>query len=163
MCAPQKNYAFIDGNNLHLSTVELGWKLGHLKFRTFLRDKYSITLAYYFIGYVQENESLYDNLTKSGFTLIFKEIAHDAGGDIKGNVDAELVLQAMIDINEYDQALIVTSDGDFACLVRYLLKEGKLIRVLAASKGGCSSLLSKAAGPNIDYLDYLRDKLEYKK
>jgi len=155
MCAAKNNCAFIDGNNLHLSTIELGWKLGHLNFRNYLKDKDDVSLAYYFIGYVEDNESLYDNLRRNGFTLIFKEVAHDAGGDIKGNVDAELVLQVMIDFKEYNQAVIVTSDGDFACLVKYLLKEGKLKRVLAASKGGCSSLLSKAAGSNIDYLDYL--------
>ena len=41
-------------------------------------------------------------------------------GKPKGNVDAELVLQAMIDYQDYERAVIVTSDGDFACLVRYL-------------------------------------------
>lgn len=52
------------------------------------------------------------------------------GGKPKGNVDAELVLQAMIDYRDYERAVIVTSDGDFACLVRYLYEEGKLERVL---------------------------------
>lgn len=50
------------------------------------------------------------------------------GGKPKGNVDAELVLQAMIDYRDYERAVIVTSDGDFACLVRYLYEEGKLER-----------------------------------
>ena len=45
---------------------------------------------------------------------------------IKGNVDAELVLQAMIEINNYDQAIVVTGDGDFCCLVRYLFAKDKL-------------------------------------
>lgn len=41
-------------------------------------------------------------------------------GKRKGNVDAELVLQAMIEYPNYERAIIVTGDGDFGCLVRYL-------------------------------------------
>jgi len=84
------------------------------------------------------------------------------GGTIKGNCDAEMVLQAMIDINEYDKALIVTSDGDFGCLVKYLFKIGKLERVLAPCLAGSSVLLRSAAGSNIDFLENLRNKLEHK-
>jgi len=158
-----RNYAFVDGNNLYLSAKELGWKLGYRKFRTYLSDKYRVAVAYYFIGYIPDNESLYDNLRNDGFNLIFKEVSRDDRDNIKGNIDAELVLQAMIDINEYDKAVIVTSDGDFACLVKYLLQKEKLHTVLASSKSSCSKLLSRAAGTRIDYLDSLRNKLEYKK
>ncbi len=82
---------------------------------------------------------------------------------IKANVDAELVLQAMIDINKYDGAVIVTSDGDFTCLVKHLDNSGKLKRLLAASRGGCSKYLRIAAGSKVDYMDNLKFKLEYKK
>jgi len=163
MCAAIGNYAFIDGNNLYLSTKVLGWKLDNRRFRIYLSDKYNISLAYYFIGYIEDNEDLYNNLRKGGFELIFKEVGHDDENNIKGNIDAELVLQAMIDFDKYDQSVIVTSDGDFACLVKYLVQRGKLNAVLAASKFGCSRLLSKAAGTKIDFLDNLRNKLEYKK
>ena len=163
MYAPPNNYAFIDGNNLYLSTKELGWKVGHKQFKTFLKEKYNVSVAYYFIGYIKDNEDLYENLRKSGFTLIFKEVSRDEQDKPKGNIDAELVLQAMIDIGKYNQAVIVTSDGDFACLVKYLATQGKFLRVLASSRYGCSKLLSKAAKTSIDFLDDLREKLEYKK
>ncbi|MBI2917035.1 MAG: hypothetical protein HYY01_03490 [Chloroflexi bacterium] len=32
----------------------------------------------------------------------------------------------MIDFDAYQKAIIVTSDGDFACLVTYLQRMGKL-------------------------------------
>jgi len=38
-------------------------------------------------------------------------------GKVKGNCDAELILQAMIDIDKYEKAVLVSSDGDFACLI----------------------------------------------
>ena len=155
------HYAFIDGNNLYLSAKGLGWKIDNNKFRVYLKDKYKIDVAYYFIGYIKENENLYNNLKKAGFSLIFKKVGHGIDGKPKGNVDAELVLQAMIDIEKYNKALVVTSDGDFACLVSYLIKTGKLLKVLATSKTGCSDILSEAAGKDIDYLNFLRGKIEY--
>jgi len=157
------NYTFIDGNNLYLSTRELGWKLSYRKFRAYLADKYSVQIAYYFIGYIEDNKYLYDNLRHDGFHLIFKEVSRDERDNVKGNIDADLVLQAMIDIEKYDQAVIVTSDGDFTSLVEYLLQRKKLRVVLATSRDNCSKLLSRAAGTRIDFLDSLRDKLEYKK
>ena len=33
MAKPQTNYAFIDGNNLHLTMVNLGWALDYKRFR----------------------------------------------------------------------------------------------------------------------------------
>ena len=39
---------------------------------------------------------------------------------MKGNVDAELVLHAAaIEYKNYSKAVIVTSDGDFACLIKF--------------------------------------------
>jgi uncharacterized LabA/DUF88 family protein len=40
----------------------------------------------------------------------------------------------MIDLDNYERAVIVTSDGDFGCLVRYLYEKGKLERVLSPSR-----------------------------
>ena len=163
MKGTQKNYAFIDGNNLHLSVRNIGWKLDYRKFRRYLAEKYGVVRAYYFIGEIPGMERLYDGLMKYGYELVFKPPIQDKEGNYKGNVDAELVLQTMIDIDDYDGAVIVTSDGDFGCLVKYLNGKGKLERLLAASKGGCSKYLRKAAGSRVDYMDYLKEKLEYTK
>jgi uncharacterized LabA/DUF88 family protein len=163
MKKPQTNYAFIDGNNLHLSVKNIAWELDYRKFRNHLADKYDVAKAYYFIGKVPGMEKLYINLKSYGFKLIFKPPIKDKDGHYKGNVDTELVLQAMIDLKEYDGAVIVTSDGDFSCLVKYLNEVGKLKRLLAASRYGCSKYLRQAAGSKVDYMDDLKNKLEYRK
>ena len=72
-------------------------------------------------------------------------------------------MQAMIDIKDYDKALIVTGDGDFYCLVKYLDTSDKLLRVLAPSPLNCSSLLRKVAGKKISFVSDLMQKLEYKR
>ena len=48
-------YAFIDSQNLNLGTQRMGWKMDWRKFRKFLRDKYGVSQAYMFIGYMHEN------------------------------------------------------------------------------------------------------------
>jgi uncharacterized LabA/DUF88 family protein len=163
LAGKQINYAYIDGTNLHLTMVNVGWLLDYKRFRIYLEEKYNVAKAYYFIGKIPGNENIYSNLESYGYMLIFKPTLYVPSKGYKGNCDAELVLQAMIDINEYDKAVIVTSDGDFSCLVEYLSKIDKLERVLAPCREGCSKLLRKTARARIDYMDNLRNKLEYKK
>lgn len=93
-----KNYAFIDSQNLNMGVRDLGWSLDWRRFRVYLAEKFSVTNAYLFLGYVPENDDLYRSLQKAGYVLIFKPTIRDRHGEIKGNVDAELVLQAMIEL-----------------------------------------------------------------
>jgi len=97
MKKPQNNYAFIDSQNLNLSIRSQGWILDFGKLRQYLRDKYSITKAFLFIGYVYDNQDLYTALQKDGYILIFKPTLRLPDGRVKGNIDADLVLHAMIE------------------------------------------------------------------
>jgi uncharacterized LabA/DUF88 family protein len=161
MMRKTNNFAFVDGQNVNLSTLAMGWRMDFRKLRVYLTDKYGVVKAYYFIGYVKGYERLYKTLESYGYELVYKRTSLDGQGRIKGNVDAELVLQAMIDFNDYEQAVLISSDGDFTCLVEYLQGRNKFYRLLAASRGGCARALRRAAGSKIDYIDFLRGKLEY--
>ena len=156
------NYAFIDSQNLNLGIQGLKWKLDHRKFRVYLKEKYQISVAYLFIGYLAENQDLYSALQSAGFVLVFKPTLPDKDGKVKGNIDADLVLQAMIDYKKYDKAVIVSSDGDFYSLVKYLYKNKKLKCVMSPYIKTCSALLKKTAREKIVFMNNLRKKLEYK-
>ncbi len=157
------NYAFIDSQNLYLGVKKLGWSLDFGKFRIYLKEKYQVTTAYLFLGYLSGNRDLYQRMIRLGYALIFKPIIKNHDGQIKGNVDAELVLQAVIDMPKYHQAVIVSSDGDFYCLVKYLKERNKLKLVISPDIKNCSILLKKAAQGKIDVFDKLQKKLEYKR
>jgi len=157
-----KNYAFIDSQNLNLSIQELGWKLDFFRFRIYLKEKYKVKIAYLFIGYMPENQDLYNSLQKYGYVLIFKPILKYKDGKVKGNCDAELVLQAMIDYPNYERAIVVSGDGDFHCLVHYLMQQDKLEKVLIPNRNSYSALLKKAGANKLAFLNDLREKLEYK-
>jgi uncharacterized LabA/DUF88 family protein len=158
----EKNFAFIDSQNLNLSIRDQRWVLDFRRFRKYLEDKYSIVRAFLFIGYVPQNQSLYTKLQEDGYILIFKPTLTLPDGKVKGNIDAELVLHAMIEFDNYDKALIVTGDGDFYCLVDYLRKQGKLLKVMVPNKRKYSSLFSKLM-EHIVFMNDLRGKLEYQK
>jgi uncharacterized LabA/DUF88 family protein len=157
------NYAFVDSQNLNLGIQKLGWKLDYARFRIYLRDKYSVQVAYLFIGFTPLQQKLYDNLQRAGFVLCFKPTVPDADGNIKGNVDADLVLRAALERDHYDKAVLVSSDGDFYSLAQYLYDSHKLAAVISPDLEHCSSLLRRAARDKIQYMNELREKLEYKK
>jgi uncharacterized LabA/DUF88 family protein len=159
----ENNYAFIDNQNLNLGIRNLGWKLDWVKLFVYLKEKYQVKVAYMFLGFIPANQALYSDLQKAGFTLVFKPVVPDGEGKPKGNIDANLVLQAMADIDKYDQAVIISSDGDFYCLVDYLLVRSKLKKVLSPYKETCSVLLKSSAKDKIVFMDNLKDKLEYKR
>ena len=98
------HYAFIDSQNLNLAVQEQGWKLDFKRFRKYLEDKYRVSKAFLFIGYMPTQQSLYTALQEYGYVLVFKPTLTLAEGRVKGNVDAELVLHAMIEFPNYDQA-----------------------------------------------------------
>ena len=160
----RNNYAFIDSQNLNLSIRELGWKLDFQRFRKYLADKYGITKAFLFIGFIEGNNDLYVHLQESGFICIFKPTLKYKDGTTKGNCDAELVLQAMIEFDNYQKAVLVTGDGDFYCLVKHLAEKNKLEAVMIPNKLKFSALLKfKVCRPHLRFMNDLRDKLAYKK
>lgn len=159
------NYAFIDSQNLNLGIRDLGWKLDFKRFRKYLEEKYVVRKAYLFIGYIPGNEVLYKNLNEMGYVCIFKPILELNDGSVKGNVDAELVLHTMIQYDNFDKAVIVSGDGDFYCLIDYLLKANKLEIVLVPDEKKYSALLKKLsrADKNIfEFLNRKKNKLELK-
>lgn len=158
-----RNYAFIDAQNLHMAIDKLGWKIDYKRFRIYLKEHYHIENAYMFMGYRPGEQQLYNFLQKNGYILVFKPILELKNGKIKGNCDAELVLQAMIEYKNYEKALIISGDGDFHCLIKYLKQKQKLLMVLAPSEENCSWLIKIVAGNELSFISKLKKKIEYKK
>jgi uncharacterized LabA/DUF88 family protein len=158
----KNNYAFIDSQNLNLAIRDQNWILDFKRFRKYLEDKYDIRKAFIFIGYINTNQNLYTSLQKDGYILIFKPTLNLPDGKAKGNVDAELVLHVMIEYPNYDKALIVSGDGDFYCLVDYLKRKDKLLKLMIPNRTRYSSLLRKFS-QDIVFINDLKGKLEYKR
>lgn len=154
----QTIYAFIDGQNLHLGIkndienskgkrIYTGQKLDYSKFRRYLREKYGVKHAYIFLGMVPEHNSLYTSLQKAGFTLVFKQVLwyYDKDGKlvVKGNVDTDITLYSSAKlIDEYDQAIFISGDGDFLSTYQYIDDLGKLGYIFVPNRFKYSRLLN---------------------
>ena len=158
----KKNYAFIDGNNLYLGAKTQRINFDYKKLRLYLANKFDADKAFLFIGYDPNNTSLYSYLQKVGFVLIHKPTVpyvENGKRQMKGNVDAELVLHsAAIEYRNYDKAIIISSDGDFACLMRFLAEKGKLEKIITPTKN--YSKLLKPFGKYILPLSVMNDKIK---
>jgi len=157
------NYAFIDGNNLFLGTQSEGWIINPSLLMSYLTDNLKVRKAFYFMGYIPKNINLYKSLRKAGFILIFKRTKKDDSNCIVGNVDADLVFHALIKINDYYKAIIVSGDDDYYCLLKYLVHNKKLARILIPNKKDCPKIYKKEVlGIYLEYLLNKKDKLKYK-
>ena len=68
-----------------MNTKANNWIVDLKKFRIYLRDKYKVTKAYYFLGAVDEaNQSLYELIQTAGFILVFREHSQVMTGKKKG-------------------------------------------------------------------------------
>lgn len=154
-----KNLAFIDGQNLYKGTrsSDNPWKVNLPKFKIYLEKKYDIGEAYYFLGFVQEeNQELYEKIQKAGFILVFKEHNPAMLGKKKGNVDTDIVFQIMKRLyrkESFNQIVLVSGDGDYKMLVEFLIEEKKLKKILFPNKKFASSLYKKIGSEYYDYLE----------
>jgi len=162
----ENNIAFIDGQNLHLWLQSDGWKIDDKKFRIFLKDQFQVQEAYYFLGFVSEEEQeLYHSLQRAGFIVSFREHSAALKWKKKWNVDVDIVFEVMkkiIENEKFDQIVLVSGDWDYIKLVDYLIKKLLLKRVLFPNKNH-SSLYKKIGNKYYYYLKDAKKKLEYKK
>lgn len=171
---PLHNYAFIDSQNLNLGVQKSGWKMDWKKFREWLKSEYDVSHAFMFIGYMSENETLYEQMHDHGFLVVLKPTNEimmvDKPGDkkdddkekvpVKGNIDADLVLYAMKEQQNYKKAVIVSNDGDFFSLLEYLQEQKKLLHLVTPSSR--YSMLLKPFESLIVNLDHHKSRLAYR-
>ena len=157
--------AYIDGANLHKGTESLDWEFDYGRFRVWLKDKYLVECAYIFLGLIPKHKDLYVKLQELGYTLIFKEVIYDGKGKAKGNCDTDLVVKAMQDTyeNNLEKAILVSSDGDYAPLVKFLKSKEKMATILSPYDTKKSSILLKRTGVKISYIFEQKTILEVQK
>ena len=163
------NLAFIDGQNLHLGTKTDGWKIDLFKFRIYLKDKFNVEQAFYFLGCLQEeHDDLYNNLQKAGFTIVFKSHSEHSITKKKGNVDTDIVFEIMKNLVEnflFDKIVLVSGDGDYKKMVDYLINKEKFLKILFPNQKFASSLYKKLGNEFFMQLGQssIRGKIEQKK
>lgn len=166
------NYAYIDGQNLHLGTSKADnvWNVDLAKFRIYLREKYQVEKAFYFLGYVQEGqkiEHLYEKIQSAGFILQFRQHNSAMVGTKKGNVDSDIIFSIMKRIYKdeaFDKVILVSGDGDYKMVVDFLIEEKKFEKILFPNRKFSSSLYKQISARYFANLDDqgVKNKIEWK-
>jgi uncharacterized LabA/DUF88 family protein len=155
---------YIDAQNIHKATQDIGWTIDRVLFFNYLKGKFELDTVKIFFWYIAKYETLYSTLRRAGYELVFKETLILPNGDIKGNVDIDISIHVLLDLLEWwmSQAYLVTGDGDYNTLVDLLRQRNALWRVLIPHRDKASKLLKKSAGPHIQILQDLKYLIEKK-
>ena len=168
-----ENIAYIDGQNLHMGITKNvpKWKIDLSKFHIYLKEKYQVGKAYYYLGFVKQGsqiESLYEQIQSAGFILVFRQHNSAMLGKKKGNVDSDIIFSIMKRLyknEKFNKIILVSGDGDYKMLIDFLIAESRLEKILFPNKKFASSLYKEIGGKYFDYLENkdIRRKIEQKK
>lgn len=90
-----KTRVYIDGANLHQGMKSETCPLDYAKLYKYLSDKYHPESIYIFMGRIESKKALYSFLEGCGYVIVFKGTFENEVGEIKGNVDAEIILKTV--------------------------------------------------------------------
>jgi len=160
----KKVFVFIDASNIIYGASELGWKVDFEKLIKYLKERFGARKVFYYAGLDPENKKqlkFCERLQEFGFILHLVPLKTFKGGIKKGDVDSRLTFDLMKLEKEYDEAIVMTGDGDYFWVLEYLL-ERKKIWLFSFSRRTAKEL-KKLIGGRFANLESLRKNLELKK
>lgn len=158
-----KVYVFIDAANIIYGCNRAGWKMDFEKLMQYLKKKHLASRVLYYAGLDSENKkqlSFYELLQRLGYELRLIPVKTYNSGKRKGDVDARLSFEAMKYLEEFDEAIFLTGDGDYYWLLEYLLEKDRKIKILAHRQSTAKELKQLFGGSFTD-LSRLKEILEF--
>jgi len=128
--AKGKTGVFIDSANIYFSQKTLGWRVDFKKLLKYFKQETELVRIAFYGAINPENKGerkFHDFLEIIGYTVKHKKIKfikddNDKiyGGHNKGNVDVDLTIDAVHFKDDYDTFVLLSGDGDFESLIKYL-------------------------------------------
>ncbi len=159
---------FIDGANLFFTQKHMGWQIDFSRLIAFFMQSFDSVEARYYVpesGAVSQEQAAFNRMLEAnGYTITakpVKKILNKETGEVvmKGNLDVELVVDALTTAAEYDSFILVSGDSDFLPLIRALRSRGKNIQVYSTRGLSARELVSEPGIQCYDFLD-IRSKIE---
>jgi uncharacterized LabA/DUF88 family protein len=153
-------YIFIDSANIIYGAKASGeWKVDLKKLFSYLQNKYQTKKIFYYAGFKnkspKDKEKL-DKLIKIGYTLKVKplkfipqppEIKNNLcpkckyrwtnttskPPTVKANCDVDLTLDVVAKMDKFEKAVILSGDGDFLPLYKFLEINNKTVSIISES------------------------------
>ena len=131
---------FIDGANLYATARTLGFDIHYKRLLREFQSRGTLLHAFYYTAIIEDQEysPIRPLVDYNGYTVVTKATKAtkefiDASGrrKVKGNMDIELVIDAMELAEHIDQMVLFSGDGDFRSLVEAVQRRG--VRVIVVS------------------------------
>lgn len=168
-------YVFIDASNIWEAQKAKGKLLDYEKVLEYLRSEFNanVVKVFYYTSYpgnqtrdysMDGKHKFFTFLKKGlGFNVIKKELKQITifgknGRSIveKGNMDVEIVIDAVRHVRDYDAAILFSGDSDFLALVNFIKDNNKSIFIFS-SRNNISHELKIAGDGYYDLLKIRRD------
>lgn len=136
-------------------------ELDYQQFLTWLVAGRSLTSARIYTGLdtsKPEIRAFFARLASFGYeVLVVQGKTYKDGTKKRPNADVMIVTDLLSRVGEYDEATLVSGDGDFAYPVRELLRMGKRVRIISTRDHLARAL--RESGADVCYLDQELDAL----
>src|ERR1700734_44402 len=162
----QRVALLIDGSNISATANALGFRIDFQLLLEELNKEFNVVRANYYTAIRANDGSMDDPLIKlidwlsfNGFKVVTKatrEYNNKEGHVIKGNMDVEMAIDAMLMADRIDHFILGTGDGDFRYLVDVLHRKGlevTAISTIATSPPMIASTLRREETNFIDLND----------
>ena len=181
-----KTFAFVDASNLFYGGEKsLGWKIDYRKLLLYLKEKYVASEVFYFggveihdfpynyqtdearillIGRHLQRVRFYLKLEQFGYKLFLKPVKlyEQEGGTTKrkANCDVDMAFHLMKEKDNFDRVIILSGDGDFLPVLKYLKQISKQVLVLARGKRTAKEIKQFSGDKFLDFTR-LQHKLSF--
>lgn len=160
-----KIYVFIDAANILYSQQTLGWRVDYKKLRKYFEKECDLQTIYFYTGRVGENHkqnAFLEKLKSLRYQVRAKEVKRIKISrntyEWKGNLDAELIIDVLKNIDNFDTCILMSGDSDFAVLLDELKARGKRIIVMSSKHHISRELIERAKYVN---LKKLKDQISF--
>ncbi len=115
------------------------------------------------IGRHLKRVRFYKKLEEFGYTLFLKPVKlyeQDHGTTKrKANCDVDMAFHLMKEKDNFNRAIILSGDGDFLPVLKYLKQEGKEVIILSRGRRTAKEI-KQFAGSNFKDFEYLRERIK---
>ncbi len=156
---------YSDASNIYFSQKTLGWRIDFKKLIEYFKRESNLYRIIFYRAINPDNEwerRFHDFLEIVGYTVKHKKIKfikdktdQERGGHHKGNIDVDLTIDAVHLRDEYDSFILLSGDGDFESLLKYLKAYKKRCIILSTKSHVSIELIRQAK-----FIDFKKIKSE---
>lgn len=179
---------YIDGSNIYHGGKQAGWRMNYSALKSFIERKYRISIISYYNSrgyqrdstgkYMKDSNGVYipdpgavrfeNGLVGQGFRVVTKPLKFIKGDEhiASNKFDGDLMIDALTELEKWDEMLLFTGDCDFEKLVKHVISVPKHVKIFSyASRMSHELKLLSFQSPYVDYteLDKLKGVLAYGK